>query len=63
MCSAFKIHNNSRMGIANLNTINDVIKNGENVDTKQRTQFGSNELTEAIFPVPKNDINKYCIWD
>lgn len=35
--------------------IKDAIKNGENVDTKQRTQFGSNELTEAMLPVPKNE--------
>lgn len=54
-------HMTSRTGINNLTMIKDAIKNGENVDTKQRTQFGSNELTEAIFPVPKNDTKIYRI--
>lgn len=42
--------------------IRDAIKYGENVDTKHRTQFGSNELTDAIFPVPKNDTKTYKIY-
>lgn len=35
------------------------MRNGENVETKQRTQFGSNELTDAMFPVPKQEIRMY----
>lgn len=54
-------HMTNKTGINNLTMINDAIKNGENVETKQRTQFGSNELTEAIFPVPKNDTKMYKI--
>lgn len=50
-------HMTSRTGIISFEMINDAIKNGENVDTKQRTQFGSNELTDAMFPVPKKDTN------
>lgn len=42
--------------------INEAIKNGENVDTKHRTQFGSNELTDAILPVPKNDTSTQIIY-
>lgn len=41
--------------------MSDAIKNGANCDTKHRTQFGSNELTDAIFPVPKNDTNTKII--
>lgn len=42
--------------------MSDAIKNGANVDTKHRTQFGSNELTDAIFPVPKNETSTKIIY-
>lgn len=41
--------------------MSDAITNGENVETKHRTQFGSKELTDAMFPVPKNEIKTYKI--
>lgn len=48
-------------GIKSLRMMSEAIKNGENVDTKHRTQFGSNELTDAMLPVPKNDTKTYKI--
>lgn len=54
-------HITNKTGINSLTIINDAIRNGENVETKQRTQFGSNELTDAMFPVPKNDTKMYRI--
>lgn len=38
-----------------LNRTNPIIMNGENTETKQRPIDGSNELMDAIFPVPKKD--------
>jgi len=38
-----------------LNKTNPIIINGENTETKHRPIDGSNELIEAIFPVPKKD--------
>lgn len=43
-----------RNGIKVLQSISAVIMNGENCAMKHLTQLGSNEFTEAIFPVPKN---------
>lgn len=57
--NAFKQQARNKRGNPNLTIIKPVIKNGENVETKHRTQFGSKELIEAIFPVPKREINKY----
>lgn len=48
-------HIRIKTGIRSFRMINDAIRNGENVETKHLTQFGSNELTEAMFPVPNND--------
>lgn len=36
---------------------------GENTAIKHRTLFGSNELIEAKFPVPKNDSKTYSICE
>lgn len=54
-------HMTNKTGINSLTMINEAIRNGENVETKHRTQFGSNELTDAMFPVPKNDTKMYRI--
>lgn len=54
-------HITNKTGINSLTIINEAIKNGENVETKHRTQFGSNELTDAMFPVPNNDTKMYRI--
>lgn len=47
----------NRTGMNSFIIISAAIRNGEKVSTKQRTQFGSNELIEARFPVPKNEIS------
>lgn len=52
----------STTGISNLMMINVAIRNGENVETKHRTQFGSNELIDAMLPVPKNETKMYRIY-
>lgn len=54
-CICRTAHMVIKTGINNFSMIRAAIKNGEKVDTKHLTQFGSNELTDAIFPVPKND--------
>lgn len=51
----------NRTGISSLMMIKDAIRNGEKVETKHRTQFVSNELTEAMLPVPKNETSTYKI--
>jgi len=38
-----------------LNRTKPIIINGENTETKHRPIDGSNELIDAIFPVPKKD--------
>lgn len=54
-------HITSKMGVNSFRIISEAIRNGANVDTKQRTQFGSNELIDAMLPVPKNDTSTYKI--
>lgn len=44
-------------GIATFKTINPVIVTGLKTVKKQRTHSGSNELTLATFPIPKNPTN------
>lgn len=60
---ALKVHTTSTTGINSLSIIRAIIVKGEKVDTKHRTQFGSNELTVARFPVPKNDVNSSSIFN
>lgn len=43
------------MGANILNRTNPIIVNGENTETKHRPIDGSNELMDAIFPIPKNE--------
>lgn len=43
------------MGASILNSTNPIVVNGENTDTKHRPIDGSNELMEAMLPVPKKD--------
>lgn len=52
----------NKIGASILNKTNPIIINGENTEMKQRPIEGSNELIEAIFPVPKNDpkLNNNC---
>lgn len=47
----------NKMGTISFKIIKADIVKGENVVTKKRTNIGSKELTDAIFPVPKNDKN------
>lgn len=60
--NALRQHVKYKMGIASFITIKIVMIKGEKVDIKQRTQFGSNELMEAMFPVPKSEIRRYNNW-
>lgn len=50
-------------GITIFNIIRRLIVIGENTATKHRTLFGSNELIDAKFPVPKNESKTYSICD
>lgn len=43
------------MGESILNITNPIMVNGENIATKHLPIDGSNELMDAIFPIPKND--------
>lgn len=52
-------HMTNSTGMMSLMMMSEAIKNGAKVDTKHLTQFGSNELTDAILPVPNNDVKIY----
>jgi hypothetical protein len=43
------------MGESILNRTSPIMVNGENIATKHLPIDGSNELIDAIFPIPKND--------
>lgn len=50
-------------GMLIFRSINENIRNGENIVTKCRVQEGSNELILAILPVPKKHNNVYNIYN
>lgn len=43
------------MGASILNKTNPIMVNGENTETKHLPIDGSNELIDAIFPMPKKE--------
>lgn len=62
ICNALNTQIRNNVGVNSFHNIKPVIVNGENLAIKHLVQFGSNELIDAILPVPKNDKNKYRIY-